>query len=213
MKGVSISGIVLTILDFSSVIQFLIGGLLYYKITKKYNINASKYALCGVISIFTGGLPNACDKFHWAFGKDTIFNSNWMFVFVGVGFSLLLCSILMITIENKKSNKTIVLNVSPILLAITLNNLNINIKYLFMLIATAAMDGYYIHTYRLAKKYIGKSALWYIVAMFMSLVLSAVSAICNDFNQYWPNILAQSFNNLVYCGYIVINKKWLNVLN
>lgn len=207
----SSGGIILTILDFSSIILFLIGGIIYYKIACKLSKKSiSNYCLIGVISCFIGGLPNAIDKCHWAFGLDTIFNSNWMFTFVGIGFCFLSLSIVML---KKRVNKNLVLTVTiPSILLFLLSVYPKPLKYVFMMIATIGMIIYYVYMYIVSKKYINKVSIFYLISIFMMLVLTMISSICKDFSNYTPNIIAQTSNNLGYFGYIYANIKWLKVL-
>ncbi len=213
--GMTPGGIALAFLEFSTVILFLIGGIYFSLIAKKGSNNkkAFIFAVIGTALCFIGGLPNAMDKLSWAiFQRDLIFNSTWMFAGVGPGY---ICLFLGILFYSKSEDKKVVLkSLAPlllILLAATVPGFHKIMKYITMLMAAVGMLGFYIHMIRTSKKIIGKYWIFYLIAIIMTSFLVVFSA-KGSFNSLWPNILAQTCNNISYVGFILANAKWLKKL-
>lgn len=190
MTGLSISlsfsSIIMTMLEFSSVVLFLIGGFRYCKTTEKKGL-----AMAGVISACVGGLPNAIDKLCWTFfSYDTWFNSTWMFFFVGIGLMLLFFSALEI---NKVYIPLIAIGVALIIC-------HNYIKYCAMLITCVGMFGFYITMFRKTKDFL------YIVSLLTSVFL-IVWSVAMKFTSALPNIIAQMVNSSGYVMFIIANNR------
>ncbi len=191
--------LIMTILEFSTVILFAIGGMYYCKIVGIQNEGRNLLAKIGVISCFIGGFPNACDKACWTFfNYDTWFNSTWMFFFVGIGYMCLFIS----AIKNVRTD-SIALSAIPAF--------HKPMKYCSQLLASIGMIGFYITMYRKTKNAIGKKALLYFVTMAMTIFL-IVFSIVGKFSTSLPNIIAQLANSAGYIAFITANRAYLKKL-
>ena len=199
--GLNFLSIVMTVLEFSTVILFAAGGYEYYRIRKiTADRKKSALALCGVISCFIGGFPNACDKASMTFfDYDTWFNSTWMFFFVGIGYVCLFLSVL----DRKKKEKILLLAVPAF---------HKPMKYMSMLAASVGMTGFYVTMYRKTKKLIGKKALLYFVTFGTTVFLIVFSAAAK-FSSPLPNIIAQAVNSTGYLAFIAANRAVLGKLS
>ena len=200
--GLSLGGVIMTLLEFCSVILFLIGGLRYYKLTKLASTaKCSRTALAGVISACIGGLPNACDKLCWTFfSYDTWFNSTWMFFFVGIAYILLFISALRLFREDRpEGTKLLSLPAGTVLFSA-----HKIMKYCSMLAASVGMLGFYITMCKKARRLIGGRAFLYLVTLFTTVFLIVWSAAAS-FTSPLPNIIAQTVNSLGYIAFIAVN--------
>lgn len=208
--GVTAGGIGLAILEFCTVILFAIGGYSYFRLTLVNSTRkAGVLALVGTISCFVGGFPNACDKLSWAiFSYDLWFNSVWMFFFVGIGYVLLFVSALQL-VPKKKREQKIQISIFAVLLLLSfaVPSFHKPMKYLTMLMSAVGMIGFYVILYIFGKKVIGKKALLFFVTMGMTLFLVVFSA-AGKFDALWPNMLAQTCNNLGYLCLIIGCRSW-----
>lgn len=201
--GLSVSGVIMTLLEFCSVILFLIGGLRYYKLAKlSSSEKCSRPALAGVISACIGGLPNACDKLCWTFfSYDTWFNSTWMFFFVGTAYILLFISAVRLFRTESSSGGTKLFSLPA---GTALYSAHKIMKYCSMLAASVGMLCFYITMCKKTRALIGGKAFLYLVTLFTTVFLIVWSAAAT-FTSPLPNIIAQVVNSLGYAAFIIVN--------
>lgn len=201
--GLSFATVIMTLLEFCSVILFLLGGLKYWKLTRlSSSEKCSRTALAGVVSACIGGLPNAFDKLCWTFFScDTWFNSTWMFFFVGIGYILLFVSALRLFREKETSGAEKLLSLPA---GTALYSAHKIMKYCSMLAASVGMLGFYITVCRKTRALIGGKAFLYLITLFTTVFLIVWSAAAS-FTSPLPNIIAQLVNSAGYIAFIAAN--------
>jgi len=174
------------------VVLFAVGGYFYYRLVCiSGNAVERRIALTGVISCFIGGFPNAIDKLCWTFfNYDTVFNSTWMFFFIGIGYICLFIS------ACQAKGGMFALAAVP--------TFHKPMKYIMMLAASVGMLGFYITMYKKTRRIIGARAFCYLITLALTVFVIVFSAV-GKFSTPLPNIIAQTANSLGYVAFFCAN--------